>query len=349
MQIALLIFAGEIRWKVSTADPQFYRIHAYSGVELVTPLVFPDLIRSRFVNDAPRVLGSLDGLYLLRTEGIALRIDDADVEKYSLQDGRFFLLDVAAMLLDALRYFSKQAEMRTGSDHFVSFQWVTIDGLALPSPAARNESFIARSLVDTAITRAHIESACASSVEFRPPMFDTLFLDAISAHAAHDYRRSILYSAMALETAAAVVLDERYEIEVRQSGSAAWRSIALPQAGGQTIRKDPIWDMLRAREDSNSLLHEGALYILKRSLLVENQVLFRQAKRLRATRNKIVHQGEPPELATDQYLSIDRDGSAEALNCTKTVLDWLGIAERYTLRDPGFIRLSGGGTVPESG
>jgi hypothetical protein len=133
MQIALLEFAGEIRWRVSATDPQTYNISAFPGVGLVTPLIFSDLIRSRFVNDTRRVLGSLDGTWLLRTEGIALTVNEADVDKYRLQDGNLLLLDVAAALLDALRYFSKQAEMRTGTDHFASCLWLTLDDLPTPS------------------------------------------------------------------------------------------------------------------------------------------------------------------------------------------------------------------------
>jgi hypothetical protein len=350
MQIALLQFVGEIRWKLSTTDPRSYKMYAFPGVELLHPLIFLDLIRSTLVGDLrSAVMGSLEGTWLTRTTGIALVIAEEDIEKYRLRDDSLLLLDVAATLLDALRYFSKQAEMRTGADHFASCLWLTVDDLPRPSPTVRNESSVAKWLVDTAITRSQIESACACSAGFRPPVFDTLLLDATSAHAAHDYRRSILYSAMSLETAVAMLLDERYETEVRQSNSAAWRTIALPQAGGRTVRKDPIWEMLRGREDSNSLLHEGALYILKRSLLVECQALFGLAQRLRATRNKIVHQGEPPELATDQYLSIDRDGSAKALGCTKAILNWLGITERYTLREPGFVRLDRSDSTTESG
>ena len=74
MQIALLVFAGEFRWKVSAACPRLFEIHAYPGIDLVSPLLFPTLIRSRYVNGSPRLLGSVEGLNLIRTEGIALKI-----------------------------------------------------------------------------------------------------------------------------------------------------------------------------------------------------------------------------------------------------------------------------------
>jgi hypothetical protein len=98
-------------------------------------------------------------------------------------------------------------------------------------------------------------------------------------------------------------------------------------------RKDPIWYVLRKREDANALLHEGALYILGRSLLADNESLYQLMERLRATRNKIVHRGEPPEPYSNQYLSIDNHGSSDALNCANEVLKWLGVGNEYKLHE----------------
>ena len=84
-----------------------------------------------------------------------------------------------------------------------------------------------------------------------------------------------------------------------------WRVVEFRTGGGATARKDPIWDLLKQREDANSLLHEGALYVLGKSLRIENETLFQFMQRLRSTRNKIVHRGEPPDAADNKYLSID--------------------------------------------
>jgi len=58
------------------------------------------------------------------------------------------------------------------------------------------------------------------------------------------------------------------------------------------------------------------------------------------TRNKIVHQGEPPETTSNEYLPIDRDGSSDALNCANAVLEWLGVGNEYKLQESGFVALS---------
>jgi len=92
--------------------------------------------------------------------------------------------------------------------------------------------------------------------------------------------------------------------------------------------------------DANSLLHEGALYILGRSLLVDDQQLFQLAKRLRATRNKIAHHGEPPEPQANQHLQLDSEGSSDALNCVNAVFTWLGVGHDYKLFEHGFVSLA---------
>jgi hypothetical protein len=229
-----------------------------------------------------------------------------------------------------------------GGDDVNLWEWLNPQVLPTFAPSASNSirRAFAKSIVETAVTKAHIEGACSTSSGFSAPVFDTLLLDAIGAHAAHDYRKSILYSAMALETAAAIVLDEQYENHVKSANSTAWRVVEFPQAGGKVTRKDPIWYVLRKREDANALLHEGALYILGRSLLADNESLYQLMERLTATRNKIVHRGEPPEPYSNQYLSIDNHGSSDALNCANEVLKWLGVGNEYKLHESGFVELS---------
>ena len=355
MRIVLMGFGGETFWKLRPTDPSLYEIPAHAGVQFISPLLFPLLegaTAAKRRSADSHYFGFVDDLCLVRTWGIAFEIDENYAAKYWFPEGDGHprslpeappIVEIAVHLLTTLRYFSKQAGIRTADVVSMHAVPVKADDLAALEPPTKtgNESLVAKRLVDTAIARVDIESACRCDPQFRAPMFDTLFLDAISAHTECDYRKSILYSAMAVEIAAATVLDERYDSEVRQSKFAAHRTIVLPQAGGQTTQKDPIWDLLRHRSDFSSILfHEAVLYLLGRSLLAENEPLFQEVTRLRATRNKIVHQGEPPSTGTSQYLTIDRDGSTIALRCAKAVLAWLGIAEEYKLPELGFLRVA---------
>lgn len=355
MEICVLLFGGSTYWQVSPKDPLLYKIQSSPGVHFVSPVLFvslESLMDAKPVRARKPIRGYLGDLCLVETVGIAFKVDPDCIERYKPKDVNRLasytsvqappLIEIATSLLGALRHFSKQADMCAGGDDLLFWEWLELK--ELPSHAHSEPSSmkisVPRLTADRAVTRAHIEASCAGSLDLKVPIFDTLFLDAISAHAAHDYRKSILYSAIALESAVAMVLDEQYEIKVKPFAAIDWRMIELPIAGGKMARKDPIWELLKKREDANSLLHEGALYILGRSLLVENQDLFQLVQRLRATRNKIVHHGEPPEPHTGQYLSIDGNGSSDALNCSNEVFAWLGVGQEYKLHAQGFVSLS---------
>ena len=74
--------------------------------------------------------------------------------------------------------------------------------------------------------------------------------------------------------------------------------------------------------------------------MLENDPLYQFMERLRSTRNKIVHLGEPPEQNSSQYLSIDQQGSSDALNCANEVLKWLGVGNEYKLHESGMVEVS---------
>jgi hypothetical protein len=353
--ICVLNFGRNIYWKISPSDPLFYEIRSCPGVQFISPILFSSiegLTDARPVRSGEPTRGYIGDLLLLQTAGVAFKVDPGYVEQYKPADVSRFasflstqappLIETATSLLSALRYFSKQADMSTGGDDLNFWEWLETDALLTPAQSAKSNFkwSIAKSIAEVAATSADIEAACACDSQFRVPIYDTIFLDAIGAHAAHDYRKSILYSAIALESAAAMVLDEQYESTVKPSSGTKWRIIELPIGGGKTVRKDPIWELLKRREDANSLLHEGTLYILGRSLLVEDQQLFQLAQRLRATRNKIAHHGEPPESQADQYLTLDSVGSSDALNCVNAVFTWLGVGQNYKLHESGLISLS---------
>jgi hypothetical protein len=355
VELCVLKFGPGIHWRVSLSDPLLYDIHSHPGVQLVTPLLFPEIEN---LMDAKRpdggVLNSesyIGPLCLIETDGIAFAIDEVHASLYKPKDVARFacfrsdtppLSTVFTPLLNALRHFSKQADLPTGPDDVQIWEWLCPPGLparGVGSPSKLRRA-VAKSIVETAVTRAHIESACNCGPEFSVPIFDTLLLDAISAHASHDYRKSILYSAIAVESAASIVLEDRFENHIKLSNSQNWRVIEIPQSGGKTIRKDPIWSYLRKRENANALFHEGALYVLGRSLMLENDPLYQFMERLRSTRNKIVHLGEPPEQNSSQYLSIDQQGSSDALNCANEVLKWLGVGNEYKLHESGMVEVS---------
>jgi hypothetical protein len=159
--------------------------------------------------------------------------------------------------------------------------------------------------------------------------FHGILLDAFEAFRSQDYRRSILYSAVAVETMAAEVLDQEYERLL--TGDVAvewWRVIELPTSSG-TVRKDPVYDYLASRDDFRSLLHERPLYLMRRSLLVDNQEVFRRALALYKTRNKLVHRGAVPPEGSDDHLQLNLYGAEQALECALAIFSWFGADSDY--------------------
>jgi hypothetical protein len=143
-------------------------------------------------------------------------------------------------------------------------------------------------ILQTAITSERIRTAAALGSDFSPPTHEVLFLYSIVAYRENDYRKAILYTAISTEVAFGSVIEEAYERILAGHADERFRVVELRQADG-TVRKDQVYERLqsRARSDFSVFLHELSLYVLRRSLLAENQVLYTDAKRLYSTRNQI--------------------------------------------------------------
>jgi hypothetical protein len=128
---------------------------------------------------------------------------------------------------------------------------------------------------------------------------------------------------MSAEVAFGAVIDEAYEQIIASGNDARFRMIVLPQADGKSVQKDPIYEKLRGRSDFNVLIHELALYILGRSLLMEDEGLYQRAKRLYLTRNKLAHLGELPENDASPLYTLDSKGASAALATTVSLFEWL--------------------------
>jgi len=236
-------------------------------------------------------------------------------------------------LLRNLRYVSKQFDLPKISDiTYISFDETQDESMALsfPKTKANAKVFFPSYRVDTAATWQDFEAACSQLLEFIPPVYDSILLDAVAALFDGDYRQAILYSAMSVECLAAIKLDEVYKSAIaKDTADPTLRIASFKQARGKTIQKDPIYAYLSyEKKDFTRLLHEIPLYLLKRSLLLEDERLYQVAKKLYLTRNKIVHLGEAPDEG-DAYFSLNRSGAVGALECAIEVFDWFGETRKY--------------------
>jgi hypothetical protein len=333
-------------WKIDSKDPSLFELPNAMEWLLVNPLLYDQLslflsaYRGSFHQFAPsKYFGYTTGIVLATRNDQA--IQSAEAEGYSS------LAKICVELLARLRHAAGQATVPSGDHTVMAWTITKIDevpvfeppsGYSLEGPKTRVQEYWWR----TAITAQHIGTAVMPGVDFVPPAHEMLFLDAAAAHRANDYRKAILYAATSTEVAFGSVIDREYERVLAARSDERFRIIARPQAGGApTIYKDPVYERLRSRPDFRVLIHELAFYVLRRSLLAENEALYLKAIRLYLTRNKLAHAGVLNEGETQQTYPLDNIGSSAALRTSLELFSWLGERADFPLPMVGLV-------VPES-
>ena len=207
-----------------------------------------------------------------------------------------------------------------------------------PVPMPRFSGEVSKYWFGVSVTDEHIRAAAEQPEDFQPDIYETLFLDAISAHLASDFRTSVLYAAMSMEVAFGAVLDAHYAKIIAGPRDDRYRVIRIPIAGGQEAVKDPIFERLkRDRESFSCKVHELSLYVIGKSLMTDDQPLYTQARNLYETRNKLVHSGIVAESA--DLFPLDQQGSFKALETVKKVLSWLNVDSGISLPVFEFVRV----------
>jgi hypothetical protein len=149
-------------------------------------------------------------------------------------------------------------------------------------------------------------------------------LDALLAAIDQDFRKALLYGAIAVESLASTRLAEEYA-RVLAGADQRFRVIDIRTAKG-IVRKDPIYESL-GKDKFSRMLHERPLYLLGRSLSVEDEPTFTKAQKLYTTRNKLGHVGEVPAGA--DTFEVSEDGVRAGLQTAIKVLKWFGDTGPY--------------------
>jgi hypothetical protein len=337
MLLAFFNFADRIVWRLSDGDPALFPLPGTGGEwSLVNPLLYPKLpVPSNELNS---ILHVGPGKYFWVNSEIVFAAAENRSDKPVIQKFED-LIPVISELLARLRHVSGQATLPRG-DSFVAGGNIEI--LELPSLVAEKSPpappfYVQKYLWVSAVTAERIGAAAAIGPKFIPHTHEVLFLDAIAAHRSNDHRRAILYAAISAEVALGNVIDEAYNQMLAAQNDERFRAIELPQAAGTTVRKDPVYEKLRNRADFNVLLHELSLYVLRRSLLADDQRLYAEAKSLYSTRNQVVHSGGLAEGDSNPPYPLDARGAMAALKTAVGLFSWLGIRDDFPLPDGGFV------------
>jgi hypothetical protein len=170
-----------------------------------------------------------------------------------------------------------------------------------------------------------------------------LINDAAEAICQGNYRASLIFSAMAVESCAGAVLDREYDdLLARTSESREHRCVTVQVNRSETLKKDPIFISLRSGSGEGGsrflgLLHECPLYLIGKSLQRDNLKAYSDAHALYRTRNSLAHTGLI-EAGKSGLLSVSMDGAILSLSTANVILNWFG--EKGThLPDGQFIDL----------
>lgn len=331
MHLAFFSLAGQIAWKLSPQDPPLFALPSLADWSLVNPLLYPQLpILHAPTEPATHVS---DGEHLWFTSEIVL----ASAAK-SAENDRDGLRRFVGELLVRLRHVSGQATM-PGPDSLMGWGFDEVDELPAPAFNTWSGKFRFQNyIVTTAISAERIRAAAALGPDFSPPTHEVLLLDAIVAYRDKDYRKAILYTAISIEVAFGSVIEDAYNRILASQADDRFRVVELPQSNG-TVRKDPVYERLqnRSRSDFSVFLHELSLYVLRRSLLVENQALYADAKRLYSTRNQLVHSGGLAETESVPPYPLDERGAMAALRTAVALFSWLGIRNDFPSPEVQFV------------
>lgn len=171
------------------------------------------------------------------------------------------------------------------------------------------------------------------------PIYLEILLDAFDGFYFQDYRKTILYSAFAVETMINYVLNDKYQKYLLNNPNSTKLRISTVQIKDELVVKDPIYEKLDKLNSFNILLHEKPLYILGKSLLLDDHDLYTKALQLNQTRNNLVHRGEV-STGNKNALNLNYDDDAfEAIRIANKVFNWFGVKEFNNIITQDFIKI----------
>ena len=324
---------GPVKWAIKPDAPTTLAITGLGHV-VVTPLLNGFISR---VNGRYRSYPLGPTSLVIESDLLVLNMD---LPKGDVAAGA--LLTRVTQLMSVLRHLSRQASMGTRAIGFESIpSEIVLPERVFPQVGKSKVGVMRTSVVAAPVEWVeHLRGADAHGLETSFPIARTLMLDAVRAHEQGDHRTAIVYAAVAMEACASVALDNAMASALTKSPpDPRLRVVAMPQAEGRTVVKDHVYDYLsstRGTPDFSQLLHVRPLYVMQKSLMLEDEPLFQTATRVYRTRNKLVHFGAVP-VGREDLFDIDEEGALASIRCAARVLAWFGETDTCVLDDGGFV------------
>lgn len=317
------------RFPIATPQPAWIRVS--SGVELLHPLLMPTDEAGPYANLDIRLPD--DTVYCSRRR-VVLRVQSE--ASFETVRARFFLY------LRCVRYLSRQAELSVQviawggfSDEQIRESGEVLE--ELEAMEAQDGIFFNRRFFDAPVQIDHLTSAAGVA---EVPVSADVLLDAIEALRREDFRKAILYAAIAAEACANEALEQALK-RVIQEKKDKHRVFSRPEAGGATTDIDAIANLLDEKGRYRQALHERSLYLLGKSMRFDQERLYKEAVELSKTRNKIAH-GKRVERKGENKDAFELSSSdaERAIGCARRVIAWFGVDDTYPA-ETGHVREDG--------
>ncbi len=300
-----IIYTKHFNW---TLDHSWEKVYLKSiKMTLYNPLVISDEY------DDKHFIGNFyehDGKTFLTTTGLILK---SSISKTPTKEELLKAGDVVANFFTKLRYASKQIYI--SKDGFVvamNYQKQIKNTSNLKAKKIKSIP-LQHYYIVTGIDAHKIKQADKLMLDkVEEKSFNDISLDAYESYITKDYRKSILYSAMASE----IILRHQYVdsySKILGKKSSKHRVIKVPV---ENKYKDPVIEHLLTSSKFNFdlLLHELPLYIFNSTIRYDKQKLYQDLKILHDTRNLIVHHGKVfSDKPTKILLPLDRHGGKKGL------------------------------------
>jgi hypothetical protein len=319
MRIVIAGFPNRIVWGIRRDDPTQVALEHPAGWSILNPLIeVPNPCNG--TNSGH--FYALETLLLVNSQLAFVVPSAVDLEEIS---------NVTESVLRRLRFVTKQVGLPTEPSVLLDRNIETLAPSADSDwdrlSAGPRESLVRDFLCDTPVTMEAVRQAGSLPTDFVAPIYDSLLMDAMAALIRHDYRTAILYAAIAVETLSGTLCEaEHQRLFTAVPRSETVRSISSVRSGGIYAMVDPIYRHLVKSNNFSVLLSELPLYVFRRSLLNEDQVLYQRALRLYRTRNSVAHRGQ---AAGDDVFPVTPEGAISALECAVDVFRWFRVSAVY--------------------
>ena len=320
MKAVRIKLGGPIQWKLPPMGPQVLDVKLGPG-RIVNPLIVHQSREdtSAYVMDDNLLRFSSDELYLT--------LEGREQEDYCAENREEIEADVAAFLgwVRELSFLHKIGPTAGVIRMNVVEELPEKIPFTPQSPDPRNMVVMQGDSLLNTVNESVARQAAKNVADRRlVPIHRVYLVSAYSAFVRDDYRQCFLDSAMAIESLMAGNLEHEFQRRRMGGEGLDLRFIETLDSDGKAVKKDPIYELLCLRNDLTTLLHERSLYLTNRSFLFDSPEMFRMARKLNFTRNRIVQRSEGAEENADRFFAMNAVDAALAIRCVAEIFKWSG-------------------------